>query len=264
MKPLLIILSVVLLHRSAVAGDSLNAPGSSVPGSFNTSTLSVRSSPVGARVYCDTLCLGITPLDSVPLPTGVHVITFVHPDAQLWQNSSIVETLTVHPSESVHRTVSFPFIIRVSSDPFGATVRIGDSVVGSTPLLLIGSDGQKLLTLSKEGYGEVSVAMPDSSTGVHVSLHRLATAAASAPSPFLAENKSKGGIPLYVTTGAAVVGGIVAAYCKIKADSYYDDYLLSGRQETLRDVRRLDTIAGISLGASQVSLLALCYFLISR
>ena len=63
---------------------------------------------------------------------------------------------------------------------------------------------------------------------------------------------------------ALVLGGVVAACCKIKADSYFDDYLLSGNPKTLADVRRLDTIAGISLAAGEVSLLTLCYFLISR
>ena len=62
--------------------------------------------------------------------------------------------------------------------------------------------------------------------------------------------------------GIGVVGGIAAAYFKIKADGYYDEYLLTGDRESLRETHRFDTMAAVTLALSQIGLAIVAYCLL--
>lgn len=224
----------------------------------------MHSSTEGIKVYSDTLLLGVTPIDSVQMQEGTHVIAFIHPEARNWQYSSMVETLVVHPAEHLARTVNFPFVYHITSTPYGAAVQYGDSVIGQTPLLLTAISVGRLLSISKEGYESVTIPLSTSYPEVHVDLHPLRGALTPGGSIYLADAQSKSSLPIYLTTGTSVLTGVVAAYCKIKADSYYKDYQQTGNPSKLSQVRTLDTVSGISLAASEISLLMLSYFLLSR
>ncbi len=226
--------------------------------------ISVRTSPPGAKVFCDTLYLGTTPIDSVIIPSGWHTLTYVQPDAESWYSGSLKETLVVRPSESVDRRPVFPSICRITSTPFGASVVIGDSVVGETPLLLANIAEGTRITFEKEGFEKLEFPFHSSSGGLHVDLTHLSTSGLSDNEPYLTGIRTKSDLPIYLTTSASVITGVVAAYCKIKADSYYNDYSQNGDQRALTNMRRMDTISGISLVASEVSFMTLCYLLISR
>jgi hypothetical protein len=264
MRLLILYCSVCLCLSSAHATDSLSIK-SPVPTTLpGRAMISVKSTPAGARVYCDTLSLGVAPFDSVEIPAGTHVFAFIHPEAKNWQYSSIVETISVHASERLSRTPSFPTICRITSNPYGATVQRGGAVVGQTPLLLSNAIDGELVAFSKPGYENITIPIHTSYGELHIDLHPMTGTASSGQRTFLTGTQPKSDFPILATTGASIVTGVVAAYCKIKADSYYNDYSLNGNPQALKEMKRLDTIAGISLVASQASFLALCYLLMSR
>ena len=261
-----IIVTLVLL--SPLAYGSAASCDSSVDGRKNalvsiSASLNVHSNISGVKIYLDTMFLGVTPLDSVSVEGGTHIMKSIHPDSRSWLQSSIVETVVVQAGEHLNRMARFPVVYRITSEPYGAEIRLGDSVVGRTPLSLPLTSEKAFVTFSMEGFDDETVPVTSETREVHVLL-RSKTGSPSDPNSFLSLEQSKNSLPLYITTGATVVTGLAAAYMKIKADNYYGSYRQTGDVARLDHVRRLDLLSGISLAASQLSLLTLTYFLLSR
>jgi hypothetical protein len=226
-------------------------------------TLSVHSGIPGVKVYSDTTFLGVTPVDGAKIDSGMHVLRFLHPDSRLWLQPAIVESVKVHPGEHIVRIANFPVLYHLSSEPYGATVRLRDSIAGQTPLDLSLQSEKTFVTLSMDGFDDETVPLTGETREVHVLLHSRTGNPADA-NGYLSVEKSKSSFPLYVTTGATVVTGIAAAYWKIKADNYYHEYRLTGDASSLDRTRRLDVVSGIFLAASEFSLITLTYFLLSK
>jgi hypothetical protein len=227
-------------------------------------TLSVQSNISGAQVYIDTLFAGVTPLEQRVLEEGTHIVRYVYPDSRSWNHTAIIETLAVRSVEAIHRRIIFPVVYHITSEPYGATVHLNDSLIGTTPLFCAFTPVKGMITLSKEGYAEATVTLSADGGDVYALLHRNTQEMNGERSPFLSDGGTKNMRPVILTAGAAVLTGAASAYFKIKADGYYNDYRVNGDPGTLDRVRRLDTAAGITLFASEMSLLALSYLLLSR
>ncbi|HYQ87120.1 MAG TPA: PEGA domain-containing protein [Bacteroidota bacterium] len=252
------------LHASPCIPDTTRPADTTATAPAQAPTLEVRTERPGVRVYADTACLGTTPLAPVTISEGLHIIHYVPPDTHSWLNPAVIETVTAHAGEHLVRTVTIPFIYHVTSEPYGATVRRSGSVLGLTPLDLRTASPLALVTVSKEGYQEASIPLTGDQREVHVLLHPSEGGSPAQPTAYLSGEQSKSALPIYITTGATVLTGAAAAYFKIKADNYYDDYRRTGDEGKLSQVRRLDVASGITLAASELSLFTLTYFLLSR
>jgi hypothetical protein len=227
-------------------------------------TLTIRSGIAGVKVFADSVYLGPTPLDSVRVSAGTHVFRFIHPEERSWLYPAIIETITLAPSGHLNRTIDFPAMYHITSEPYGATVRSGDSLLGQTPIFLPSTSIKNLLTITKDGYETQSVPMSIDRPEVRVALKSLHGPGFEKRGEYLSTEQSKSSLGIYLTTGATVVTGVAAAYFKIRADSYYSDYQQTNDPALLSKVRTNDTISGISLAASEFSLLMLTYLLLSR
>jgi len=263
-----IILFITLSGRACSMGTVTAGSDSTANGVDSTfrsanSDITIHSSTDSTRVYIDSQYIGTTPLDTVRIVEGMHILRYVHPQGKLWVNGVIAETLLVHPREHLTRTAIFPEYVFITSQPYGATVRADNTVLGETPLYLPSSRTITFVTLSKAGFQETTVPAGKS---VNVQLQPQAgNAVAFGPaSPFLSTNTTKTSLPIYLTTAATVVSGAAAAYFKIKADNAYGDYRQTGDEAIIDRVHQNDTIAGIALVACEVNLIALTYFLFSR
>ncbi len=67
--------------------------------------LSVESSAGVYLVYCDTLLLGTTPLDSARVGTGLHILRCID-QTRSWYNSPVIETVTVAPNEHLLKRIT--------------------------------------------------------------------------------------------------------------------------------------------------------------
>jgi hypothetical protein len=265
---LIAIALVLALHSSLLASscipDTARAADTSAAVPAQAAILEVRTERPGVRVYADTAYLGTTPFAPVRISEGITIVHYVPPETRSWLNPAVIETLTVHAGEHLVRAVTFPFIYHVTSEPYGATVRYDGAVLGLTPLDLRLPSALALVTISKEGYQEESIPLTGDQREAHVMLHAREVEPSTQPSAYLSGEQSKSTLPIYITTGAAVLTGAAAAYFKIKADNYYDNYRLTGDEGSLSQVRRLDVASGITLAASELSLFTLTYFLLSR
>ena len=68
--------------------------------------ISVKSDSVVMNIFVDTIFVGTTPLDSVSLKVGTHVLRFVRPDERSWYHVPVVETVSVSAGEHLQRSVN--------------------------------------------------------------------------------------------------------------------------------------------------------------
>ncbi len=250
-----------------VCGYSSSASGippesaDSAASSGRLSSLTVECSIPGVRVFLDSAMIGIAPLTDSLVERGSHVLRFVHPEGNNWLHPAMAETLSFEASSNMTRTCRFPAIYHITSEPSGARVLVGDSLLGATPLYTEIPAGTGVVRLSREGFVEAQV--PLSSPELFAPLSPL-PGTIPPRSPFLSYEQSKNSTPLVLAAGATVLTGAAAAYWKIRADGVYNDYQQSGDARLLDDVRRFDAYSGISLAASQISLLILSYLLFSH
>ena len=260
MKIFLFVMMLVLLATAdccavILLDDSTQADGARI---------TIRSNIPGVTVFSDSAYLGTTPIDSVQLKAGTHILKFLHPETRNWLHPAIIETVLLAPLEHLYRTIEFPVLYYITSDPYGATVRSGDSLLGQTPLIVSSQSAKNVITIAKDGFEDISIPLNTDQQSVHVMLVRLNGTMLDQRSQYLSSEQSNSSLNIYVTTGTTVITGLAAAYFKIKADSYYSDYQRTNDPSLLNKVRTYDTIAGISLSVSEISLFVLSYLLLSR
>jgi hypothetical protein len=228
------------------------------PGSAGA-VLKVTSEPPGLRVFNDTLLIGT--FESAPLPGGMFRFRIFGEDPGLWASPAIFDSVMLVAGETVERHIVFPRFVRVSSEPPGAEVRLGDSLLGVTPLFALLPRGAVTLTLSRGGAPDRHVLVPEGMAGCHEVMTPPDPAARAGALVTTDETHST---PVIIAVSAAVVSGAASAYLKTRADTYYDDYRVSGDRGTLDRVRRYDLFAGIALGVTELSLGYLIMELLSR
>jgi hypothetical protein len=227
-------------------------------------TISVRCTLDSVRVILDTTYLGLTPIENFMVSKGIHILRFIHPENNIWLHPALIETVAINPSEHIEREVLFPSNCIITSDPFGAIVRHGDSILGTTPILLSTTSEKYLIRLLKNGFKEIETVLPLNLGKLHVDLERLSNTSSTTSSMTLMKGQSEVSVPIYIMAGATVISGATAAYFKIKADRFSTDYRQTNSNATLSKVRRLDLVSGISLAASEISLFLLSYLLFSQ
>ncbi len=132
----LVLLSLCFAHYMAVGQyryDSVSASKSmdSSCVSDDRGWLSIRSVPEGAQVYEDTSFLGTTPIDSVSLMGGKHILRLFYPASVIWSARACVDSLLVFPGRGGAYTI--PLGEAASITPFNPELmsgRIEDHVDG--------------------------------------------------------------------------------------------------------------------------------------
>ena len=228
------------------------------------SSISVAADISGIRIFVDTSYIGVAPLDSVKIAGGFHIIRFIHPDSRNWWLRAVVETVFVKPSEHLAYHVKFPYLYKISTVPFNATVTIGDSMYGTTPVVLTSYRDSVCVSVSKEGFKSITQTLPGDIGRFDFLLKQVDISAAAGGVLYLSSESSKGYTAIYFSAAATITAGTVAAYCKIKADGYYRDYQRSGNEALLGKVRSFDRASGISLVAAEIGFFLLSYLIFSQ
>jgi hypothetical protein len=228
------------------------------------SYVSVKSSISGVRIYFDSIFVGITPQDSIRMSSGSHLVRFVQPNDRDWFLQAIVETVQLKPQEHILINVNFPDLCRIATSPFNADFTIGDSVCGTTPIVIPISSERLNVSIFKKGFAKINENLDGHIWQYHFNLMPSDKEAQNEEPIFLKSFNKKGEIPIYISAGGAVLAGAVAAYFKIKADNRYSDYQRTGDSVTLERVKSFDKAAGVSLFVAEMSLILFSYLLISR
>ncbi|HEX9657444.1 MAG TPA: PEGA domain-containing protein [Bacteroidota bacterium] len=252
-------LSVVGMTVAFAQPDSLN---------FSDTRVNVINADVaGALVYVDETFRGVVPLAIDSLPTGRHHIRVIDPDFSNWLTSIVEDTIDITENSQTF-SYRIPRLVMINSDPSGANVMLGDSLLGQTPFVIDVSERVELshIMLTKVGYSTTVLGSLVAKRGTFFATLQREwepgigdMVVASAP----LGGRHPHATSLYITGAAAVLSGVASAYFKTRADREYDAFLFSGDQTRLSTTRRLDTSAGIALVATQVSIFLFVYFLLS-
>jgi hypothetical protein len=229
-----------------------------------SSRIAVTSDPPGAILYLDSVNIGTSPVRDLAIFPGHHTLRCMSAERDVWPAAVTAETLVVRPGDTVHCHCVLPRVYHVASDPGGAEIFLGDSIVAVTPAFLTDRYRGRPLFVRAAGHEEELLVLPESSGVVYVRLRPDPTGKELPPGPLITESQQQDMLPVYLSSGTAILSGVAAAYFKIKADSYYNDYRESGDPALLDRVHRYDTISGVSLVVSQVSIGALAYLLLLR
>lgn len=252
-------LLVILLGGSAAfarqqEGDSLAA---------RPATLRITSQPDSATVFLDGNRAGRTPLLLEGIAPGTHTLRLVAGDPGDWFSDVTRDTITLAGGDIRDLHYRLDRQCAIMTSPSGAEVLIGDSVAGTTPLLLpydLARSGQVRVRLAGSSVPPI-VVEPGSRSTVIIPL--ALDAGADAEVQDLHPGGS-GRTGILIAAGGVVLSGGAAAYFKISADEKNAEYQRTG-DPALRDQRnRRDLQAAVSLVVLQVSAAVLAGLLLAE
>ncbi|HEX7571505.1 MAG TPA: PEGA domain-containing protein, partial [Bacteroidota bacterium] len=210
-------------------------------------SLTLRTGTDTAWVFIDSFLAGKTPLTVDTLREGRHALRLVQSDLSSWLTGSINDTILLAPG--VQRTLRYAFDRRVMviTDPSGAIVSIGDSIAGTTPLVLVSGSTSlpSSVTVERKGYEKTAILLPAGESGIaRAALQKIWQSEPSESSLMIESGSAeRTGLRLYIAGGATVAAGVAAAYLKIKADGQNALYQDTGDPAFQRATHRLDTSA---------------------
>jgi hypothetical protein len=254
---------VLLAEMQSHAGES---PNDSASTTSSRCSLTIQSTPESARVLVDGKLVGRTPIVVDTINPGTHILILQHPDVESWFTEPASDTL--HIAESEQRILRYNLHTRffITSSPFGAEVVSGDSVVGTTPIVIGSSSVNGRLTVRKGGYEPTVLELATSQHSVVlIPLKKVSPDDGHGESYFRESNGTElGSAGLYISGAVTLLSGVTAAYLKIKADDRYQHYLLTGNGNLLSQTHQLDTGAAVALLATQIGLGLFTYFIFSE
>jgi hypothetical protein len=260
-RPLLCVPAVVLsamalfaVHAAAQNADSART---------DVATLRISSEPDSAILFLDGTRIGATPLVLGDLAPGAHRLRLVVGDPGNWFSDVTRDSLSLEPGSDrqVHYRLDHRFGIMTM--PSGADVLIGDSVAGTTPMLVsyeLARSGS--IQVRMKGYTGVGVTVPPG--GGSAVVLRLTPEQGAGPADLQRAEAGSRLTSILISAGCVAISGAASAYFKVSADEKNTLYLNTG-DPTLRTQRdQRDRDAAVALVAMQVSLALLVGLLLAE
>ena len=228
--------------------------------------LVVTSSPESAWVYLDTCFIGQTPCSVKVVDRTTHHLHLLHPDFANWLTGGVDDTVRLSPGETLVRNYNIARWTMIVSSPPGAEILLGDSVLGTSPLLIPEgriSQGTPL-RVQLQGYDPVLTRLAQAERGVlRVPLLARSDAGRANGDIFQTVN-GHSSLRLYLTGAGAILAGAATAYFKVKADDRNSDFLVTGNPALASERNRYDNASAVLLVATEVSFGLFIAFLLSE
>ncbi|MGE5679958.1 MAG: hypothetical protein ACM34K_03680 [Bacillota bacterium] len=217
-----------------------------------TSKLHIRSSDSLAIIFLDDFKAGQGSV-LLDVKKGKHILK-ARSSSRQWNAEELIDTIYINDCGiNKQFDLSFKRNIYINSNPSNAEVFYKDSLIGTTPLYLT-SDIKKV-DLKKKDYRGISI---DTGQLSESSVIKMDFIGKKNGESFLKTNMFK------ILIGSALILGGTAAYYKLRANDYFDDYNLTGNKKALDQTNKFDTISGIAFGALQVDFGVILYYLLTE
>lgn len=250
-----------LISDSTITSDSTSA--SDTLKLFN---LNILSNMNNAKVFFDTVYIGVTPLMDYKTKEGVYNVKIINPKSlKEWQNENQNFNLLIDSDTTI--TVNFRYFYYFNTIPFGAKVIQNDSVFGETPLRYYSENELKgSLIFRKKNYKDFIFDLKnyDFETGKNIS---LMSKGKESVNDIVYKNRGtqfetkRQLIPIIALGAASIAGAIISINFKNTSNEEYARYLLTGNEQNLNESTQNDTYFIISLVAMQAAIGGLIYFL---
>ena len=259
-----LLIGLLGVARMAPAQD-ITRPDSTAP-TAATAQVTIQADVDSAVVFIDSVMTGQTPLVVKGLQPGWHRLKIVHPDVTNWLTGSILDSIQLIAGEEKAVRYAFGKRYLILSVPSGADVMVGDSLHGTTPLVLTLQEtgSNPSITLRKAGYDSARVDLSETQKGTKtVALKRLWSPDQRGEDVEEMTAERGGSFRAYLA-GAVTVGfGAAAAYFKIQADHKNDRYLQDLSSASHSQIQVYDTASAICLAFAEVGFGFLTYYLLS-
>jgi len=150
----------------------------------------------------------------------------------------------------------------INTQPSGADVIYKDSVLGKTPLILYTINDNDLIKIKKNGYKTSEIMIDVSNPNIYLPLET--TLSLENSNIYLQKDAIHFKPSIYFAGGSAIIFGVNAAWLKLKADKYYNEYKLNGDSNVLKRMKKYDRLSAVSLVACQLSSIMLTYLLLNN
>lgn len=255
---------------SSVVSDTLKLSevSDSLTGSdtIRSHRLSVSSNLDFAKIYSDTMFIGMTPLKDYFLKEGNYKLKIVNPKSlQDWQNDN--QTIDLFLNKDTTVNIIFNYFYFINTDPYSAKVFKADSLLGETPLrFFMENELTGKLLIRKKNYKDYYFDMNsyNYSTGADIKLNSKGLEEVNdlvykeRSTQF---NTKRSLMPILGTGALSIASAIMAFNYKSIANSEYDKYLLRGNDENLQESKNNDTYFAVSVVVMQAAVAGLIYFL---
>ena len=172
-------------------------------------------------------------------------------------------SVVVMQAQAQERDAPAVGLVELASEPSGAEVYAGDSLLGHTPMRLrrVLLDSVRVCFPSK-GAWDAQVLRPDTAAppadmGVvllRFDARRMFEAVSAGRANVLGDDLQLPSASVLVPAALGLAAGVAAVVLKQHADGLYDDYLRSGDESLLSQTKKYDIYAGVSLALLQVGL----------
>lgn len=233
---------------------------------LNTVRLSVETNIENAKVFIDTMFIGLTPVRDYEIPEGDYIIKVFNPKApKTWESENVV--FNTYLSTDTTITIRFNYYYYFNTTPFDAEVFKNDTALGNTPLRFF-RDHEMTgnLIFRKKNYRDYvfDLGTYDFEKGADIKLQSKGTETINDvvyKNRGTQFNTKRSLWTIAALSGAAILTGYFAIDFKNKANDEYANYLLSGNTAMLDNSRTNDKYFAISLVLMQAAVGGLIYFL---
>ncbi len=206
---------------------------------------------------------------------GKYHIIVPNPDRLNRRMMDYDTVVTLKAGQSVSLICRFPEFLEIESSPFGADVYADGLKIGQTPVQ-IEPASVPVIEFRKRGFADMRVSIPDSAVRngrLSENLVKINPVLSVNPNLFKSQTWHNRGerrflTPLITALSLSVMSGAAAAYCKKKADDYFEEAKLAyyfgniEKQKRLeKKTRRYDRCATVGFIGLQVNVAASVYFL---
>ncbi|MBE0645860.1 MAG: hypothetical protein IH600_17395 [Bacteroidetes bacterium] len=154
-------------------------------------------------------------------------------------------------------------LVNLSSEPSGADIFAGDSLIGRTPMRVQSAmlDSISVWYPSRTAWNaqvlRPEVEGPDAGVGVRLLRFDARELFVGIPAGSARVQDNGLRIPpadVLLPAGVGLAAGVLAVILKQKGDAIYDDYLRTGDESLLSQTKKYDIYAGVSLALLQFGL----------
>jgi hypothetical protein len=185
--------------------------------------LSVLSEIPGLTVWVDSMAVGQTPIDSLPLPSGPHTLRVKHPDPQSWMARDWEKIIQIRSGEMITEAVRFPKAVWISSDPAHVQLFIHDQPDGLTPRYVLCPDTGLTLRFDNPGFQSRQLFLNPDGPVLHVTLTPVPDFAYQAKDESVFQSGK-----IWAAGLISLSTGIAGYVFKHLAEQSYDRYLEAG------------------------------------
>ena len=221
-----------------------------------------------ARVYADSVALGMAARHIFRMPPGTRMLRLVPPEGDAWTIPPRLITLPDTTADTLRITATFRYHYRIESVPSEARIFIGPPehhrLLGTTPFLgVFDHPLRDTLYVVRPGYVPATIRPGWAVWNRHRVLLQPLEAATPDVQPWTPTEQRQHWIT-YAALGVAVAATAVSIHYKFQADRLYARYEETGDPALRPRIRALDLRAGIALGVAQLGLGIAAFRLIFR